>query len=79
MDDGLHDVVGVVDDDRHAAVPVRPAVREALVVVDGDGVGEQLADMSRGFLDDAETLRASEYDSIPELPAGAAYGSGLES
>jgi hypothetical protein len=28
---------------------------------------------------DAETLRASEYDSIPELPAGAAYGSGLES
>ena len=28
---------------------------------------------------DAETLRASEYDSIPELPAGAAYGSGVES
>ena len=28
---------------------------------------------------DAETLRGSEYDSIPELPAGAAYGSGVES
>lgn len=28
---------------------------------------------------DAETLRGSEYDSITELPPGAAYGSGVES
>jgi len=28
---------------------------------------------------DAETLRASEYESIAELPADAAYGSGVES